>query len=430
MNKKVKLIIGLALLSIGSFSQSDTLSLDKCQTLARQNYPILEQTGLLKQIHQLEDHNLKTNYLPTFHVNARFLHQSDATSLNLDLSNAPPPLNSLDLPDPLYNQYRFTLDISQLIYDGGLTRNKRELIREQLDEDSLEVEIKKQQLKVIVNKVYFTTLLLSTKIELQELLKKELTRRLQVVEAQISNGILLTNTGKVLQAEIYTLEQELISLQHDRQASLNSLGILIGQDINDQVRVSLPENNGQSHAKYEISRAENKLFEKKMANLALSGNLLTASRRPTVMGFAQAGYGLPGLNMLNEDAAAFYLAGIKLNWKIWDWNSTKRKKQILKVQNEIIDTEYELFNDNIQIELDNELEQINKIEEQLSKDKDILKLRSEIVGTAKSQLENGVITASEYITELNKENEAQIKYEMRRILLVQTHINVETISGK
>ena len=72
---------------------------------------------------------------------------------------------------------------------------------------------------------------------------------------------------------------------------------------------------------------------------------------------------------------------------------------------------------------------IIKYEEAVGRDKEILQLREEITGASVSKLENGVITSTEYITELNAETQARIQLDLHRIQLEQARISFLTSKG-
>ena len=125
------------------------------------------------------------------------------------------------------------------------------------------------------------------------------------------------------------------------------------------------------------------------------------------MAFATGGYGNPGLNMLDNSFQEFYMVGVKLNWNILDWKSTKKQQKSLGFSKQIIDNKKEVFEFNTNIERNNDLLNIKKLEQLLKTDTEIIPIREEILKTSASQLKNGVITSSAYITELSNLHEAK-----------------------
>src|SRR5690606_21577379 len=73
----------------------------------------------------------------------------------------------------------------------------------------------------------------------------------------------------------------------------------------------------------------------------------------------------------------------------------------LLLRKEIIDTERQAFDLNTNIELNKHRNEIEKLQRLLQTDDEIISLRRNVLQTARSQLQNGTITASEYIVEAN-----------------------------
>ena len=54
-----------------------------------------------------------------------------------------------------------------------------------------------------------------------------------------------------------------------------------------------------------------------------------------------------------------------------------------------------------------QLREIEKLKELIEKDKNIIEIRTKVKENAKYQLENGIITSSDFITELDAEDQAK-----------------------
>ena len=134
--------------------------------------------------------------------------------------------------------------------------------------------------------------------------------------------------------------------------------------------------------------------------------------------------------MLSNDFTPWWLIGAKLTWNIWNWNLSKNEKKIYDIQNDIIGTQKETFEKNVKIEATSNLAEIEKLSELLQKDEEIITLRTRITHTASSQLDNGVITSSDYIARLNEETLAKLALELHRIQLVKAKIAYLFTLGK
>jgi len=167
-----------------------------------------------------------------------------------------------------------------------------------------------------------------------------------------------------------------------------------------------------------------------LQKLEASKKLLDSKLLPKFAAFGQAGYGKPGLNMFAENFDSYYLLGTKLTWNFWNWGQNKNDKKILDLQSNIISSQKESFDLGVKLLLEKNIADITNYREQLAKDEQIIKLRTKIVAAAASQLENGVITATEYVTELNALNTAKLNYETHKVQLMKAQSDYLTTKGK
>ena len=109
---------------------------------------------------------------------------------------------------------------------------------------------------------------------------------------------------------------------------------------------------------------------------------------------------------------------------------TQRKGKILHSNKEIIDTKIEVFEKNLNISLENEIANIKKYEKSVELDRQIVKLRTEVKENAFSRLKNGVITSTDFLTELNAEIQAKLQLETHIVLLQHSVFNYLTLKGE
>jgi outer membrane protein TolC len=151
---------------------------------------------------------------------------------------------------------------------------------------------------------------------------------------------------------------------------------------------------------------------------------------PRLFAYGSAGYGKPGFNMLLNEFQDYYIVGAKLSWNVWNWNRSRNEKDILDLHREIIGSNRAAFDQNLATDLERRLSEITKYESLLPKDQQIVDIRAGIVRTYASQLNNGVITATEYITELHAETEARLNLRIHEIQLVKAKYDYLAAAGK
>jgi len=406
-------------IALNIFSQ-EKLSLEQCYTLAEKNYPLAKQNDLLLKQNTIDLEIINIEKLPKLDFLVQASYQSDVTSLPFSI-----PVTTVEPPNK--DQYKATVSINQLIYDGGFINASLTEKSTSLKTQQKQVEVNLYRLKEQVNQFYFSILLLQEKSALLLAKKKQLETTLNEVKAGIKFGVLLPNSDSVLEAELLKIDQQLMEVGLNKTSLMTTLSMLIGIPVSQNIIFDNPEINTKLN--HEIERPELELFQLQKENIDASEQLIAKKNSPKLSGFATGGYGNPGLNMLDNSFQTYYIAGIKLNWNVFDWNSTKKQRQSLQVNKEIIDSEQEVFELNTAMELTQQQSEINKISTFIASDEEIIALRKKILETSRSQLKNGVITSSAYVTELTNLFEAENNLSTHRIQLQFAKANYNTTKG-
>ena len=415
-----KLIILLLLPAQLVFAQSE-ISLDDCYRWSRENYPNLKQAEIWQEITALKKENNKTNYLPQVTLNGQATYQSDVTKVGISMPG-------INIPSVSKDQYKAYAEFKQSIWDGGLTEANIKLGDAVLQSNLSQLEVELYKLNEQVAQAFFTALAVNKQREVLAAQKKVIQEKLKAVQSGIKNQVMEKSAALLLEAEILNLEQNEIQLDAGKKTAIQMLSILTGQTIseNASLKYGVPDVNTQS----ELSRPELQLFLAQKTQLEKQSELLTKSRNPKLFGFGQAGYGRPGLNMLNDEFDTYYLVGVGLSWKAFDWKTTSRQKQMLQLQSQMISKQEETFNQNINLLLASQNEQIEKLEKLLESDAKMVALRSEIAQTSASKLENETITTSDYIQDVQAETIAKLNIELRRVQLNEAVEKYNLIKGK
>lgn len=413
--------IGLIILLIPAFLfAQQQLTLEDSYILAIENHPIKAQNDWLKEKSDEEISILEFGKLPKLDLNAQAIYQSEVIHFPGDLPNM-----SIEYPNK--DQYRASLDATQMIYNGNNIKAQKKLKEAELQTNHQKVEVNLYDLKYRVNQYYFNVLLLQEQNQLLSLKREQIEERLKEVKASVNYGATLESSEKVLEAELLKLEQDQTQVQADHKKALNQLSMLLHIELQDDLVLETP-NLIISNSK-ENKHPELKLFELQESQLEASKGVVSKEILPALSGFAQVGYGNPGLNMLDNSFQDFYRIGVKLNWNVFDWGQNRKKKRIIEYNKKLISTERENFLLNNNIKENEAYGDINKFQNLLEKDDRIINLREEVLEVSSSQLSNGVIRPSEYITELNDLFEAKIDKKLHEIQLNLAKANYQVIVG-
>ncbi len=406
-------------ISLTTFSQ-EKLSLEECYDLVNKNYPLAKQYSLLTKQNELDIAVIKTGKLPTLEFSAQATYQSDVIELPISIPG-------VTITPPNNDQYKTTVSVNQLIYAGRLIDANINAKSISLKTQQKQVEVNLYQLKEQINQLYFSILLLQENSALLTAKKTQLETTLKEVKAGVKYGMLLPSSDSVLEAELLKIAQQLTEIELNKTSLIETLSKLIGQNIKTTIILENPEVSNSLEA--EIKRPELDLFQLQKEQIDASEQLLIKKNSPKLMGFATGGYGNPGLNMLDNSFQSYYMAGFKINWNIFDWNATKTAQKSLKINKEIIDSKEEVFTLNTTIKLNQQQSEINKILSFIASDKIIIELRKKILKSVNSQLKNGVITSSTYITELTNLYEAENNLNTHKIQLLLAKATYKITKG-
>ncbi|PKO97153.1 MAG: TolC family protein, partial [Bacteroidetes bacterium HGW-Bacteroidetes-9] len=176
-------------------------------------------------------------------------------------------------------------------------------------------------------------------------------------------------------------------------------------------------------------RPEFKLLELQQDKLSAQQAITGIKVMPRISAFGTLGYGKPGLNMLSNQFDSYAMAGVRFSWTFWDWNLHKKESKIIGIQKEVIETQKENYEKNQRILLNNLKEEILKNENLIAADNRIVKLRESVVKSTGAQLDQGIITSSEYLTEQNAHTQSRINMSLHSIQLQYARLNYITAIG-
>lgn len=410
----------LGLLPLLAAAQQPSLTLQKANELAKQHYPLIKQKELLKQTAALSVENLSKAFLPQLSINGQATYQSEVTAVSI-------PLPGINIVPPAKDQYKLLADVNQLLYDGGLVKAQKSMqqLNEAAEQQKIEVELYK--VKERVNQLFLGVLFLDEQLKQSGLVMADLNTGLKKITAMVNNGVAFRSNTSLLQAELLKAEQRIIELKAARKGMLDVLALFTGEEYNENTKLEQPVPENQAAAT--VQRPELQLLGAQQQLFSSQYKLIDAKNRPKASAFWQGGYGRPGLNFLKNDFAFFYTTGIRLNWSFGGLYTQKREKQLTGIGLKNIEIQKESFLLNTNAALKQQQSEIDKLEQLIAKDAAIIELRVQVKDAARAQLENGVITANDYLREVNAEDQGRQSLITHKVQLLQAKISYQTISG-
>jgi outer membrane protein TolC len=418
-----KYVFFFLLIAHQNFAQTK-LTLEECYQLAQQNFPMIRQRELVKASSIANINTLEKNFLPQIELNAQATYQSDVTGFPVKLPN-------IEVEPLSKDQYKATLDARQLIWDGGVIAKQREVLKAASSVELQRVEVEVAKLKERVNQLYFNVLQVEENTKLINLLKSDLSARIKKIQAGIDNGTALRMNLQTLEAENLKADQRLIELKTLKQSSLRMLKVLLNKDLNESTVFERPLLKTESNIGLKLNRPELTLFDLQKQQIDKQLKITELKNYPRIAAFATLGYGRPGLNFLKNEFSPYALGGVTFKWNLSDFytKTLKNDLEVIKINLQIIDIQRDVFVQNTNMILEQQSEEVQKLNALIETDKKILDLRSKIKTTASVQLDNGISTANDYLIELNAETQAREQLALHELQLIQAYINLKTTKG-
>ncbi|HEX2970139.1 MAG TPA: TolC family protein [Bacteroidales bacterium] len=413
----------------GNVYSQKVLTLKECNDAAINASALAGEKSAYSEISAIKDKNIARGWLPTFDLNGSILYNSEVVDLSSILGNLPFP-GIADAIKPLpHDQYKLTVDINQVIYDGGAMKSARKLEKADLNVNEKQTESDLYRLRSQVNGYYFNILLLKRQKDLLGLYLGLIEKRLVSVQSAVNNGVMLSSDADVLRSELLNLRQQLSDNEIKTNSLTGVLSDLTGIEIDSTTQFVLP--SGEETPNNDINRPELQLLDMRIDQLTAGESLASSKRMPKAFGFATLGYGNPpGSNFFRDKFDTYYIVGAGIKWNIFDWNKVKNEKQVISLQKTMIDNRKKDLTDNIRRQLEVKESEITSLEKMTETDSELLKLRKKISASAGSQHENGIITATEYLNILNNERQAAINSEIHIINLAFARAEYINISGQ
>jgi len=428
--KKIILISILSILPWGIKTMCQNLiSLASCYENAMAKHPVAGEKELHYELWQLKQDNLVSSWYPEIAAGANILYNSSVTDLGGAFESLPVSGISDQIPSMPHDQYKLTLDINQVLYDGGAVKGQRQMEDASLELNKKEVEVELYKTREQVNNYYFALILLHKQKEKLNIYHQTITEQIAALESGIRNGVMLPSGRDVLKAEKIRLEQEITETIISINSTAFALSDLTGMDINHDTRASIPE--PVINRDPEISRPELYVLDHKKQKLEAGRALIKSERKPKAFAFASLGYGKPpGNDFFTETFGTYYIIGAGIKWKVFDWKESRRREEIIDINKSIIDFHRKNLEENLNRALKMKYAGIRSLESALENDEKLISALKSVRKTALSQYNNGTITASEYIREWSKEKEAVISREIHAVSLAKAKVEYLNIAGK
>lgn len=387
------------------------LTIEEAQDKAESNYPAIAEYNIIESSKEFSISNANKAYLPQGTLSAQGTWQSDVVEIPIDMPG-------LEIPSIDQDQYRVVAELNQLIWDGGRVTAQKKSVEANAEIQKKQLDSEVYALKERVNNLFFGILLMKGRLNQQTILEKELQRNYDNVQVYVQNGLANNGDLNVVRVEQIKANQQRVQIESTLEAYIQMLSVLIGEQLSLNTEFVKPDNSDTIISPV-INRPELAMFEAQERAVETQKSLLNAKLRPTIGAFAQGGYGKPGLNMFDSEFTPYFIGGVRISWNFGNLYTSKNDKKKLDLQKQSVNSKRETFLYNLNMVIPQQLIEINKLNKTMQYDEEIINLQTQIRKASELKVENGTMTVSELMKDINAEEvakQAKLLHEIQHLM--------------
>ena len=240
----------------------ETITLEDCYRLTRENYPTVKKLDLVAKTEGYTLANANRAYLPQLSILGQATYQSEVTDLSKSVAGVLPLPPNVSLPTIDKEQYKVVGEVSQLLYGGGAIYSQKAIAKAQSAVQAQAVETQLYSLKQRVSNLYFGVLLIDAQLSQNRLNIETLESQLKKAEVALKNGTTLPSNVDELKAEILRVRMQTTEYEATQATYLQMLSTFIGKELTNASQLAQPAPQSQSQSLItDIFRPELKGFQ-------------------------------------------------------------------------------------------------------------------------------------------------------------------------
>lgn len=415
MKRFLPLVVSL----LGSLPLFAQVALEECVTLAQENYPLIRKYGLLAQVEEIDLSEINKSWLPQVSLYGQGTAQNETPSLPESLARVIDQAG-MDMKGVDEWQYKAGVDIRQNVWDGGESKAQKNTARAERAERQAALDVQLYAVRERVEDLFFAILLLDEQMAQTRNMLTLLENNLDKMRTMLRHGTAMQSDVDMVEAQCLSVKQQLIQAERSSKSYREVLGLFTGKQLAGQELLkpdaSIPHDLVPNRPELRHFEAQAQVNEAKRASVA-------ASTMPRISLFAQAYYGYPGFDyfesMMGRDPSVNLLAGVKVSWNLDAFYHKKNENRKLRLASDNIAVERDVFLFNTNLKTRSQLNRIDELRAVMQENKRIVELRERVRKAAESQLDNGVIDATDLLAKLTEEKQARLTASYHEIQLLQ-----------
>ena len=339
---------------------SAQVTLEECVNMARENYPQIQEQSLIDEAEKYDVGNVNLQWVPQLNITGKASYQSDVVEMPFEI---PGYDFNFNLP---HDQYSLVGEVTQSIWDGGSSSSQKRLIKANAEVQRKQLDVSLYALRSRVENVYLGILLIDKQLEQNRLLEESLQRNRKEVKALMESGMAYQSDFDMVEVNLLNCQQKAVELRANRMAYVTMLGKLTGKDMSDAAFIE--PNSEINLDSIQIQRPELALYDAQLQQSQAQRQSLQSNISPKFNLSLQGGIGRPGLNMLKNEFAPYYVAGIRMQWNFGALYTRQNDIRKIATQQRNVEVARETFVFNTTLDIIEQVNNIKKAQQILEQD--------------------------------------------------------------
>ncbi len=398
-----------------------TIELSAAQQLAADADPRVRELDLEAQQSALRLAGIEAEQRPSLAVQGQAQYQSETVELPINIPGRAAPRSPKDT-------YDASLTVDQPLLDPS-RRARIDSERARLAEAQARIHTAVYGLRQEVNEAFFAAALLQEREAQFTTSITDLEARLREARLRVDNGTALPSEAASIEATLLQRREDVSELRANRTAALERLSKLTGSTISAEDRLTVPTLDAafaeaRARAGSLRERPEFAQFDRTRERIEAQKELTFAELQPRLSAYGRASYGKPGFDFLRNDFHPYWLAGVRLQWKPWDWGKSERDRRIADLQEQAVQADEEAFARTLDRSIQNDLATADRLLGLAATDDRIVELRELIERETRARFDEHVVTAADYVDKETDVLDARLLRASHRVERAQAEARV------
>lgn len=324
----------------------ETVTLEQLLSAAWSHRPILSQMETEARIVRLRKEQVVASYLPEFHFQSTYQHQSEVAKLDV------PFLPGGSIEAGARNQYDLAFGMDWLIFDGFRRRHQVRSMETTIRQNAWESWYQRNAVAYEVYMAvyqYWQTELVRQTLEAS---RTRLSLQMDQVRSLFRQGLASRLDTLELFSRLRELDMELVDAVERIRSALVELEKLSGLTPIDSVIVdqlvtpAVPLTDFPIEGNYRL-----KMLHFQQIRTELERKSYRSRFYPSVSAFLSWHYARPGVNYFEQKWMDYWITGLRFQWNLFRWGADRKGEQILKLELDRLQWQEKELRDEIQTQI-------------------------------------------------------------------------------